>query len=147
MRRSLPLALTLLLGACADEPTMTFGLQLRAVHGDAPEQLVADWCLAPGLPHGGVSASSIDMKIDEPPPHLFIEADPDGEQDVFRVQVYSAWQRDDDNFWWLPDEVLAERSYDSAFGSSGGRDSFVVDFDGQQYTVEVLGLPGSASCP
>jgi len=47
----------------------------------------------------------------------------------------------------VPSEVLAERVYDSKFGEGGQQDSFVVDFEGEPYTIEVLGIPAFASCP
>jgi hypothetical protein len=93
------------------------------------------------------TVSSIDRwDIDEPPPHLFMEAEPDAEANVFRARVYVASERDPDGIWWLPGEILAERVYDGAFGESGARDAFVVDFEGEPYTVEVLGVPASTTC-
>lgn len=146
MKRALPLAL--LLSACPDDPPVTFGLNFRFLESDIPAEEQANaWCLPPGQSHGSTSASSINIAIGDTPPHLFIEAAPDGKQDVYRVRLYTAAERDADDFWWVPSEVLAERSYDSEFGQRGEQDSIVVDFEGQQYTVEVLGLPAAATCP
>ena len=78
-------------------------------------------------------------------PAGLVEAAPDAEQDVYRVRVYTASERD--GLWWKPDQVLAERSYDHVFGQGGALDSIVVDFEGQQHTIEVSGLPTSAQCP
>lgn len=148
MKRALPLALALLLSACPEDPPVTFGLNFRFLERSVPaEEHGNAWCLPPGQYHGNISASSINVAIGDTPPHLFIEADPDGKQDVYRVRVYSAAERDADGIWWLPSEILAERSYDSEFGQRGERDSIVVDFEDEQYTVEVLGLPASTSCP
>lgn len=141
-------ALALLLSACEEDPIVTFGLDFRVRDGELPSEQTAAFCLPPGASHGSTSASSIDAwEIDEPPPHLFLEADPDGEENVYRVRVYVASERDDEGFWWEPSEVLAERVYDSAFGEGGSADSFVVVFEGQQYTVEARGLPPDAPCP
>jgi hypothetical protein len=141
------LAFALLLAACHEEGAVSFGLDFRVI-GSAAEAQSAQLCTAPGAYHGSVVASSIDdWEIDEPPPHLFLEAYPDGEQNVYRIQVYSASEREADGIWWEPSEILAERTYDAAFGENGGRDSFVVDFEDQRYTVEVQGLPPDAACP
>lgn len=148
MNRALPLALALLLSACPSDPPVTFGLNFRFLESSlSAEEQANAWCLPPGQFHGNISASSINIAIGDTPPHLFIEADPDGEEDVYRVRVYTASERDEDGIWWLPSEVLAERSYDSEFGRRGEQDSIVVDFEGQQHTIEVLGLPAAASCP
>jgi len=141
------LAFALLLAACNEEGSVTFGLDFRVIGSELGAQS-AQVCTPPGAYHGSVSASSIDdWEIDEPPPHLFLEAYPDGEENVYRIQVYSASEREEDGIWWVPSEILAERTYDAAFGENGGRDSFVVDFEDQQYTVEVLGLAPGAACP
>jgi hypothetical protein len=141
------LALALLLAACNDEGTVTFGLDFRVIGSDSEAQS-AQVCTPPGAYHGSLSASSIDdWEIDEPPPHLFLELYPDGEENVYRVQVYSASEREKDGIWWEPSEILVERTYDAAFGENGRTDSFVVDFEGQQYTVEVLGLAPGTDCP
>lgn len=148
MNRALPLALALLLSACPDEPSLTFGLHFRFLEADLPAEEQANaWCLPPGQPHGDSTASSINIAIGDTPPHLFIEAAPDGYDDVYRVRVYSAEERDSDGFWWVPSEVLAERTYDGTFGQRGEQDSIVVDFEGQQHIVEVLGLPAGSDCP
>lgn len=141
------LALALLLAACNEEGSVTFGLDFRVIGSDMGAQS-AQVCSPPGAFHGNLSASSIDdWAIDEPPPHMFLELYPDGEENVYRVQVYTASEREEDGIWWVPSEILADRTYDAAFGQSGGTDSFVVDFEGQRYTVEVLGLPPGAACP
>jgi hypothetical protein len=136
----------LLLAACNEDPTLTFGLEFRVADTDTGT-LSAQMCRPPGEHDGNVSGTSIDdWAIDEAPPHLFLDAEPDGEANAYHVQVYSASERDD-GIWWLPSEILADRTYDAAFGEGGGEDSFVVDFEGQRYTVTVLGLPPDATCP
>ena len=152
MKSAIYFATVLILAACHEEPEMTFGLGIRVLdgsEGDDVTQLTEqtiDWCIAPGAATGESSGSSIDWKIDEPPPHLFMDAEPDAEENVYRVRVYVTSERDEDGIWWVPSEVLAERVYDAEFGENGGRDSFVVDFEGQPYTVEALGLPATATC-
>lgn len=145
--KSSMLAFALLLAACNEEGTVTFGLDFRVTGSNTGAQS-AQVCTPPGAYHGNSSASSIDdWGIDEPPPHLFLELYPDGEENVYRIQVYTASEREDDGIWWVPSEIIAERTYDAAFGENGATDSFVVDFEEQQYTVEVLGLAPGAECP
>jgi hypothetical protein len=140
-------AFTLLLAACHDEPTMTFGLDVRVDDGSQPAEQTSDWCIPPGAASGETSGSSIDRwEIDEPPPHMFMDAEPDADENVYRVRVYVASERDEDGIWWEPSEILAERVYDAEFGESGARDAFVVDFEGEPYTVEVRGVPATTTC-
>ena len=152
MKKAICFAFALLLAACHDEPEMTFGLGFRVRDANQPaepalDEEAIDWCISPGASSGETAGSSIDnWEIDEPPPHLFMDAEPDAEANVYRVRVYVASERDRDGIWWVPSEVLAERVYDGAFGENGGRDSFVVDFEGEPYTVEALGLPATATC-
>jgi hypothetical protein len=136
-----------LLAACHEEPAeMSFGLNIRLLEsGDVPSEGASSSCIPPGGNTGEVGSFGA-WDIGEPPPHLFVEADPDAEEDVYRVRVFIASERDADGIWWIPSEVLAERSYDSAFGESGALDSIVVDFKGEPYTIDVLGLP-TAECP
>jgi hypothetical protein len=137
-----------LFSACHVEPLMTFGLEFRARGGDTPPGQAQVMCRPPGESDGNSTAGSIDhWEIDEPPPHLFLEATPDAEENLYRVSVYSASERDAHGIWWKASQILAERTYDGEFGERGQTDSFVVDFEGEQYTVDVLGLPPSASCP
>jgi hypothetical protein len=142
-------AFALLHVACHETPTMSFGLSFLIRGSDLPPTETAQSsCTPPGASHGSISASSIDdWEIGEPPPHLFLELDPDAEENVYRIRVFSALEHDEDGFWWVPSEILAERSYDGAFGESGAQDAFVVDFEEQQYTVDVQGLPPDAACP
>jgi hypothetical protein len=147
MEKATCFAFALLLAACHDEPTMTFGLDVRVHDGAQPAETTSEWCIAPGSASGETSGTSIDKwEIDEPPPHLFMDAEPDAEENVFRVRVYVASEREKGGIWWQPSEILAERVYDGQFAESGEHDSFVVDFEGEPYTVEVMGLPAAASC-
>lgn len=125
---------------------MTFGLNLRVIESNTPPEQVGSSCHPPGANSGETSGFG-SWTTGEAPPHLFVEADPDAEKNVYRVRVFIASERDADGFWWTPSEVLAERTYDSAFGESGEQDNIVVDFEGEPYTVEVLGLPPAATCP
>lgn len=148
MKLAPSLALALLLSACPQDPYMTFGLNFRFLERSLPpEEQAGAFCLPPGVYHDSPSASSIGIGIGDAPPHLFIEAYPDAKADVFHIQVYTALERDADGFWWQPSEILAERSYDTEFGQRGEQDAIVVDFEGEQYTVEVAGLPTGADCP
>ncbi len=141
-------AFALLVAACHDEPAMTFGLDFRVRDGGEPSEQTSAWCIYPGATGGETTGSSIDRwEIDEPPPHLFMDAEPDAEENVYRVRVFVASERERDGIWWEPSEILAERVYDAEFGESGARDSFVVDFEGEPYTVEALGIPTTAACP
>jgi len=147
MKKTMLCTFGLLLAACHDEPTMTFGLEFR-VAGSETGALTSQFCSPPGEYGGLMHGSSIDdWEIDEPPPHLFLEAEPDAEENVYRVQVYVASELEEDGIWWEPSEVLAERTYDSAFGESGAQDSFVVDFEEQRYTVEGAGAPARHRMP
>ena len=146
MKKASLLPLVLLLGACHEEPAMTFGLNFRV--GDSTRPVEQASCIPPGANSGETTGSSIDnWEIGEPPPHLFMDAEPDAEDDVYRVRVYVAYEIEKGGIWWEPSEILAERVYDVTFGESGGQDSFVVDFEGEPYTVEVVGIPAHASCP
>lgn len=147
MKKAILVASVLLLAACHEEPTMAFGLEYRVLGSELPAEPVHSGCTPPGA-YGGLSGSSIDSwEIGEPPPHLFLEAEPDAEDDVYRIRVFIALEREEDGIWWEPSEMLAERTYDSTFGELGERDSFVVNFEEQTYTVEVQGLPPGATCP
>ena len=149
MKKAILLSFALLLTACLEEEpaTMTFGLELSVLHDNLPRDQVGSMCVPPGA-HSGEGTGFGAWGNEEAPPHLFVDAEPDAEDNVYRVQVYVASERDADGIWWTPSEVLAERSYDGAFGESGGEDSFVVDFEGQPYTTLVLGLPASTTpCP
>ena len=152
MKSLISFAFALLLAACHDEPVMTFGLGVRVDDGNEPaepplDEETIDWCIPPGAASGEGSGSSIDnWEIGEPPPHLFMDAEPHAEQNVYRVRVYVASEYEKDGIWWQPSEILAERTYDGTFGESGGHDSFVVDFQGEPYTVQVLGLPATTTC-
>lgn len=148
MKRAICCAFALLLPACHDEPTMTFGLDLLYRESSEPPEEALPHCRPPGEYGDTPSGVSIDhWEIGEAPPHLFLESTPDAEENVYRVRVYSSSEREKDGVWWAPDEVLAERTYDRAFGESGGRDTFTVDFGAEQYTVEARGLPPDATCP
>lgn len=136
----------LLLAACHDEPAMTFGLEFRFLDPDMPDGPATTSCVPPGS-HGGETSGVGSWPTGAPPPHLFLEAEPDAEENVFHVRVFVASERDEDGIWWVPSEVLAERTYDGAFGEGGGEDSIVVDFEGRPQTIEVLGLPPEAPCP
>jgi hypothetical protein len=147
MKKAIFFAFALLLPACHEEPTMSFGIHLKYRDSSSPSVPENDDCHPPGSYGVGSGASIDNWEIGEPPPHLFLEVNPDAERDVYNVRVFSSLMRDEDAVWWTPDELFAERTYDRAFGDSGGQDSFVVDFDGEQYTVEVQGLPPAAACP
>lgn len=138
-------AFALLFTACHEEPTMTFGLDFRLLRSDLPEEDAGGWCVPPGNYGGQISAVS--LEFDGPPPHLFIDADPDAEEDVYRVRVYVASEREKGGVFWEPSEILAERTYDAKFGASSGADSLSVEFEGRGYTVEAQGLPADATCP
>jgi hypothetical protein len=142
-------AFALLLAACHEEPTMTFGLKLRVLDSDRPPEQEQTMCRPPGEYGGSTVGVSIDKwDIGEPAPHLFLESDPDAEENIYRVRVYTAVDHEEGGgVWWEPSEILAERSYDSGFGEGGEQDSFVVNFEEQPYTVEVQGLPSLATCP
>jgi hypothetical protein len=146
MKDAIFFAFALFLGACQEDATMTFGLSMRALGSDRPAELAQDMCSPPGVHDGSTTGASIDVTEIGELPQLFLEADPDAEANIYRVRVYVA-EREDGELWWEPGEILAEHRYDSEFGESGGQDSFVVDFDGEQYTIEVLGLPAAATCP
>ena len=149
MRKSILFAAALALCACEDEYLVpTFGLDLRARANDIDHEQGSELCIPPA-PYGGYTrASSIDdWEVYEETPHLFLEAEPDGEENVYRVRVYTASEREQDGVWWVPSEILAERVYDRRFGERGETDSFMVEFEGQQYTVEARGLPPDAACP
>jgi hypothetical protein len=146
MKQAKFLAFALLLTACHEEPEMTFGLNFRVVESNMPSEQLSSSCHPPGA-NSGETSSFGSWTTGEPPPHLFVEADPDAEENVYRVRVFVASERDEDGIWWKPSEVLAERTYDSTFGESGAQDNIVVDFEGEPYTVEVLGLPPAAPCP
>lgn len=148
MKTATSFAFALLLGACHSEPAMTFGLHVRATTGDDPAEQTSDWCFPAGAHTGETIGTSIDRwEIGEPPPHLFMDAEPDAWDEVYRVRVYVALEREADGGWWQPSEILAERVYDAKFGEGGARDSFVVDFEGEPYTVEVQGLSATDTCP
>jgi hypothetical protein len=148
MKEAIFFAFALLLPACHDEPTMSFGLLLRSRESSLPPEQGLDSCRPPGEYGGSRFGVSIDnWEINEPPPHLFLETNPDAEENVYRVRVYSALEYEKDGIWWKPSELLAERTYDSAFGEGGRQDSFMVDFGEEQYTVEARGLPPDATCP
>jgi hypothetical protein len=134
-----------LLAACHEEPAMTFGLNFRLLDGSPLSEGVSSSCIPAGR-HTGEPSGFGAWDIGELPPYVIVEAEPDAEEDVYRVLVFVASERDADGIWWTPSEVLAERSYDSTFGESGAQDSIVVDFKGEPYTIEVLGLP-TAECP
>jgi hypothetical protein len=135
-----------LLAACHEEPAaMTFGLNIRLLESDVAPEGASSSCIPPGSNTGEVSSFGA-WDIGAPPPHLFVEADPDAEEEVYRVRVFIASERDADGIWWKPSDVLAERRYDSTFGESSAQDSIVVDFAGEPYTIDVLGLP-TAECP
>jgi len=142
-------AFALVLAACHEEPTMTFGIDVHALRSGTPPEEIQVMCRPPGEYGGGTIGYSINARgIAGPqPPPLMLETDPNAEENVYYVRVYTALEHDENGVWWGRDEVLAERSYDSSFGESREQDSFVVDFDGQQYTVEVSGLPPAATCP
>ena len=145
MKKATLLPFALLVGACHEEPAMTFGLNFSVGFGSQPAEQSS--CIPPGSHSGETTGNSIDnWEIGEPPPHLFMDAEPDAEQNVFRVRVYVASEREKDGIWWTPSEVLAERVYDGSFGESGARDSFVVNFEEEAVTIEVLGLPATATC-
>src|SRR5262245_14640658 len=129
MKTASSFAFALLLAACHDEPLMTFGLDFRVHDGSQPSEQVSAWCVDPGASSGATTGSSVVWEIDEPPPHLFMDAEPDAEENVYRVRVYVALERDEDGMWWEPSEILAERVYDAEFGEGGAGDSFVVDFE------------------
>jgi hypothetical protein len=141
-------ASALLLAACHESPTMTFGLSVRVRGENEPPDPTQLSCRPPGASDGSTTGSSVDeWEIGEGPPHLFLELEPDAEEDVYRVQMYLASEVEDNGIVWKPGEVLAERTYDSEFGETGAQDSFVVDFEGEPQIVEVQGLPPGASCP
>jgi hypothetical protein len=146
VKKAIVLSFALLLTACQEEEQtpMTFGLDLRVLHDNLPPDQVGSLCAPPGA-YDGETTGVGKWGDRQAPPYLFLDADPDTEENVYRVRVFIASEHDEDGIWWKPSEVLAERSYDSTFGESGGEDSFVVDFEGKPYTIEVLGLP--ASCP
>jgi hypothetical protein len=147
MKHANSFAFALLLGACQEEePTMTFGLALRALGTDRPAELAQPLCSPPGAYDGSTTGVSIDVTEIGELPQLMLEAEPDAEENVYRVRLY-VLEREPGQIWWEPGEILAERSYDGDFGERGEQDSFVVDFDGEQYTVEVLGLPAATPCP
>jgi len=145
MKTPTSFAFALLLTACHDEPLMTFGLDLRVLDGSQPAEQTSASCVDPGASSGATTGSSIVWGLDEAPPHLFMDAEPDAEDNVYRVRVYVSSERDEERLWWKPSEILAERVYDAEFGEGGARDAFGVDFEGQPYTVEVLGVP--VTCP
>lgn len=125
---------------------MTFGLALRALGTDRPAELAQRVCSPPGAYDGSATGVSIDVTEIGELPQLMLEAEPDAEENVYRVRLY-VLEREPGQIWWEPGEILAERSYDSEFGERGAEDSFGVDFDGEEYTVEVLGLPAATPCP
>jgi len=138
------LALVQLLSACSgEEPVMTFGLAVRLAASETPPPTRL-LCSPPGEYASSVGVS---LSLDGPPPHLFVESEAYPEDDVYRVRVYDAVEQEANRIVWIRNEVLFERTYDSAFGEGSLTDSFVVDFDGQQYTFEAQGLPASATCP
>lgn len=149
MKKASLLTFALLLAAChEEEPTMTFGLDVHYRESARAAEQALSWCRPPGDYHRSTSSTSIDnWDIGEPPPHLFLETDPDAEENVYRVRVYVVSEVDAQGFLTKPSAVLAERGYDSKFGESGEQDSFEVDFDGEPYTVEVQGLPPGSTCP
>lgn len=138
-------AFALLLSACHEEPAMTFGLNFRVIESTTPPEEMSSSCHPPGA-NSGETSSFGSWTTGEPPPHLFVEAAPDAEENVYRVRIFVVSERDADGSW-KPGEVLAERTYDSTFGESGAEDTILVDFEGEPYTVEVLGLPSAATCP
>jgi hypothetical protein len=148
MKRAIFFAFSLLLPACHDEPIIRFGLDLLYRRSSRPPEEAFEHCRPPGEYDGTRSGLSIDdWEIGEPPPHLFLESNPDAEKNVYRVRVYSSSTREEDGVWWSPDEMLAERIYDSAFGEGAQQDTFVVDVEGEQSTFEARGLPPGATCP
>lgn len=138
-------AFTLLLAACHDEPLMTFGVDFRVVDGSQPSEQVSAWCVEPGAGSGATAGSSIVYSPEEQPPYLIMDAEPDAEENVYRVRVYVSSQRERGGIWWEPSEILAERVYDAEFGEGEASDSFVVDFEGERYTVEATGV--ATGCP
>jgi hypothetical protein len=148
MKKAGLLSFALLLAACHEEPTMTFGLEVRYRESSLAADQALSWCRPPGDYHGAFSSTSIDdWDIGEPPPHLFLETDPDAKENVYRVRVYVVSEPDAEGFFTKPSAVLIERDYDSKFGEGGLQDSFVVDFNGEPYTVDVQGIPPESTCP
>ena len=146
MKEAICLSLALLVPACGgDEPTMSFGLDIHALASDRPPEFAQGMCREPGE-----YSSSVAVSLDAPAAgeynQLFLESDADAEDNVYHLRVYIAEEREPGQVWWEPGEILAERTYDHEFGERSEQDSFVVDYEGDQYTVNVVGLPAAGTC-
>ena len=112
---------------------------------DRPPEFAQGMCRDPGEFSSSVGVS-IDAPADGELNQLFLESDADAEDNVYHLRVYVAAERDPGQVWWEPGEILAERTYDHQFGELEEQDSFVVDYDGVRYTVDVVGLPAASTC-
>ncbi|WP_437603328.1 hypothetical protein WMF28_17115 [Sorangium sp. So ce590] len=139
MKKASLLALALLLTACEEEKRMAFGIDVQAYD---PE-FSASHCSLAGETETIGSLTVFDDTQQPPRPHYKFEFESDSDEQVYHVRVSDATAVDEEARW----PVLAERTYDSAFGESGGQDSFVVDLNGEQVTFRVLGIPAEGGCP
>jgi hypothetical protein len=145
MTEAIFLSLALLVPACSDEPTVSFGIDVHALASDRPPEFAQGMCRDPGEFSSSVGVS-IDAPADGELNQLFLESDADAEDNVYHLRVYVAAERDPGQVWWEPGEILAERTYEHQFGELQEQDSFVVDYDGVRYSVDVVGLPAASTC-
>jgi hypothetical protein len=146
MKEAIFLSLALLVPACGgDEPTMSFGIDVHALGSDRPPEFTRAMCRESGEYSSSVGVS-IDFAAEGELNRVFLESDADPEDDVYHLRVYVAKERDPGQIWWEPGEVLAERTYDREFGERSEQDSFVVDFEGVEYAIDVSGLPAASTC-
>ena len=145
MKEAIFLSLALLVPGCSDETTMTFGIDVRALASDRPPEFAQAMCREPGEYSSAVGVS-IDAPADGELNQLFLESDADPDANVYHLRVYIAKEREPGQVWWEPGEILAEHRYDSEFGESGAQDSFAVDYEGDRYTIDVVGLPAASTC-
>ena len=138
MKKASLLALALLLAACEDE-RMVFGIDVQAYDPEFSSSL----CDLPGESESIGSLTVFDDAQQPPRPHYKSEIESDSDEQVYHVRVSAVTAVDEETRW----PVLEERTYDSAFGESGGQDSFVVDLKGEQVTFTVLGIPAEGECP
>ena len=141
---SLGLSLLTVAG-CSSPPPSTFGLgyAYRLSSGTSGAS-----CNLAGDGRGG-SASQVTTARDRDGkqtfPHLWVGVEQDGGNTPYKFEVYSVRAYKSGTLVPAEKDVLKAVTYDEAFGQAGKKDSFTIPFEGETVTIDVEGIPSTAT--
>lgn len=133
-----------ILGGCSSSEPSTFGVRV-AYRGTSTNALSGTMCLLADNVSGG-EAVELRRPQGTDTPSLWLEVHDDGGDAPYELEAYEVTAFKPGTHVPTSKRTLVRRSYDRAFGTGAKQDSITFTYEGEDLTVDVLGVPKDRSC-